>query len=69
MCQPRLPQQRGLGVDIASAKPDGAAASFPVNPDVCLSKVKIFLNVASIKVAFENCVLFRGVAKALSWDL
>ena len=40
VCQPRLPQQRGLRVDTASAKPDGAAANFPVNPDVCLSRVK-----------------------------
>lgn len=40
VCQPSLPQQRGLGVDTAGAKPDGAAANFPVNPDVCLSRMK-----------------------------
>lgn len=44
----------GLGVDIASAKPDEAAANFPVPPDVCLIwKVK---NLASIKVALESGV-------------
>lgn len=47
-------QQRGLGVDIASAKPDEAAANFPVSPDVCLIwKLK---NMASIKVALESGV-------------
>lgn len=36
-CKPRAgSQQRGLGVDTASAKTDGVAASFSVNPDVCL---------------------------------
>lgn len=57
VCQPRLFQQRGLGVDTDGAKLDGAAANFPVNPDVCLIwKLK---NVASIKVAFQSCVLPR----------
>ena len=31
---------RALDASGAPAKPDGAAANFPVNPDVCLSRMK-----------------------------
>jgi hypothetical protein len=62
MCQPHPFQQRGLGVDTASAKPDGATANFPVSPDVCLIwKLK---NVASINVILESGV-FPDTGRAL----
>lgn len=65
-CQPRLPQQRGLGVDTVNAnKPDGTVANFPVDPDVCLSQTET--QKCGLKVAFESCVLFgpsRGTAES-----
>lgn len=63
--QLRLSQQRGLGVDTASAKPDGAAANFPVNPDVCLSRMKTQKRGLGPR-GCESCVvsrLWRGTGK------
>lgn len=56
-CQPRLPPRRGPGVDTACAKPDGAAANFPVNPDVCLSQTKT-LKCGLNQSGFDCCALF-----------